>query len=685
MRGTISLVLLFLVAGLTPAQVCYPMTSHVLPVAVQRGKTTTVTVYGTQNFAGTYKALFEGTGITAEVIAPKGKQAATARLVTLKLTVAANAKSGPREFRTVSTLGVSSVGQLVVSEHPVVVEKAKNDTRETATPITVPCTVAGQIEVAEDVDHFRFTAKAGQKITFEILCARIQDKIHDLQKHADPILTLFDAKGRELAANDDFYFADPMLAYTFEKAGDYIIQVRDSKYDGDPRWVYALLVTDQPYASHVYPSAVQAGKSVTVEPIGSASSVKPRMEITAPTTLGMHELVLDTGAGTTNPVPVFVSPLPQINEQEPNDTPATATRVNVPCGINGRIDKPRDVDHFVFAGKKGQAIRFEVKARRFGTLFRSSLDSMVEILNAKGAVVAQNDDANGKDSALTFTVPADGDYTLRIRDLNSKGGPTFVYHIEADFAKPDFVVRCDGDKAMIGPGSRAAWYVQVTRVNGFIGPVAIEVKGLPAGVTVNPLTVVAGETQGLLVLSAASDAKFDASNVTMTATSERTFAGETEKVIRPVFAAQEIYFPGGGRGVFDVSMQTVAVTEPGDILDIIVNPKEVVLKPGTEVRIEVEIRRKPGYDKGVSLDVMLRHLGRVFGNTLPRGVTLVEGKSKTLLGSASKGHIMLRADATAPEVEKVPVSVVACVSVNFVVKMSYSSAVIPVSVRKAGR
>ena len=195
----------------------------------------------------------------------------------------------------------------------------------------------------------------------------------------------------------------------------------------------------------------------------------------------------------------------------------------------------------------------------------------------------------------------------------------------------------------------------------------------------------AGETQGLLVLSAASDAKFDASNVTMTATAERTFAGETEKVIRPVFVAQEIYFPGGGRGVFDVSMQTVAVTEPGDILDIIVNPKEVVLKPGTEVRIEVEIRRKPGYDKGVSLDVMLRHLGQVYGNTLPRGVTLVEGKSKTLLGSASKGHIVLRADATAPEVEKVPISVVACVSVNFVVKMSYSSAVIPVSVRKAGR
>ena len=63
-------------------------------------------------------------------------------------------------------------------------------------------------------------------------------------------------------------------------------------------------------------------------------------------------------------------------------------------------------------------------------------------------------------------------------------------------------------------------------------------------------------------------------------------------------------------------------------------------------------------------------------------VTFVEDKSKTLLGSANKGHIVLKADATAPEVEKVPISVVACVSVNFVVKMAYSSAMIPVSVRK---
>jgi hypothetical protein len=63
-------------------------------------------------------------------------------------------------------------------------------------------------------------------------------------------------------------------------------------------------------------------------------------------------------------------------------------------------------------------------------------------------------------------------------------------------------------------------------------------------------------------------------------------------------------------------------------------------------------------------------------------VTLVEGKSKTLLGGGNKGHIVLRAAPTAPAAEGVPVCVMAQVSVNFVVKLGYASAPIRVSVRK---
>ncbi len=669
------------------AQTSYPMITHTTPVAVQRGQTAVVTVAGQMDFTGVYKALFQGGGITAEVVPPAvpkkaPRQKLPVRAVQLKVTVAPDAAPGVREFRLASALGISSVGQLLVVDDPVVQESGNNNTRQTANPIALPCVVCGRIEAVEDVDYFKFSAAAGVTVTFEVYCARLQDKIHDLQKHADPILTLYDADGRELAANDDFYFADPLLSYQFTKAGEYYIQVRDSKYDGDPRWVYALHATSRPYVSHVFPMAGNPGSTIKVEPVGSARLVQPRVDLQVPRELGLQQVRLNVSGVPTNPTAFIVSPLPQVVEQEPNDTPEQATRVTIPCGINGRIQARRDLDHFVFAATKGKAIRFEVKARRFGTTLCSSLDSVLDVLNPRGQVLASNDDAVGKDAALVFTPPADGDYVLRIRDLNSKGGETAVYYIEADWARPDFSLRCDPDKAMIGPGSSAAWYIQVVRANGFTGPVKVEVKGLPRGVRASPLTIAPTMTQGLVVVTADAQAPRDAANVAIVGTAAVQLPdGKEETLVRTATPVQEIYNPGGGRARFDVGLQTVAVTGPSDILKVDVKPQVITLKPGEEVRIEVTIQRRADYTKSVSLDIMLQHLGQVFGNPLPPGVTVVPGKSKTLLGSTSKGYITIKAAPNAAPVENVPISVLAHVSINFVVKVSYSSSPILVSVK----
>src|SRR5207249_4192604 len=208
--------------------------------------------------------------------------------VNLKITVSPDVVPGVRDFRLASSLGISSIGQLVIVDEPVVRESGDNNTPDKANPIAVPCVVCGAIEAVEDVDYFKFHVDARQTLTFEVFCARIQDKIHDLQKHADPMITLYDQDGGELAANDDFYFADPLLTYTFPKAGDYLIQVRDSKYEGDPRWVYALLVTDRPYVSQVYPMAGNPGQTLDVEPVGSARlklpQVSPQVSVQLPDT-----------------------------------------------------------------------------------------------------------------------------------------------------------------------------------------------------------------------------------------------------------------------------------------------------------------------------------------------------------------------------------------------------------------
>src|SRR4051794_13745500 len=83
-------------AGPAHAQTSFPMLTHAHPVAVQRGKTTEVVVDAKMNLAGAYKALFEGAGISAEIAPAAGTTVAS---VKMKVTVAAEAQPGVREFR----------------------------------------------------------------------------------------------------------------------------------------------------------------------------------------------------------------------------------------------------------------------------------------------------------------------------------------------------------------------------------------------------------------------------------------------------------------------------------------------------------------------------------------------------------------------------------------------------------
>ncbi len=695
MRSAFALLAASLVAAIAPAiadgQTSFPMITHVNPVAVQRGTTTEVTVEcKTSSLAGAYKVMFDGAGITAEPIPPKTAPAAdpknpvpVAPKIQLKVTVAADAQTGVRDFRIATRHGISSLGQLVIVDTPVVQEQAGINTPEKAQAVAIPCVVCGRVEVAENVDYYAFKAKAGQIISFEVFCARIQDKIHDLQKHADPLIAVYDSTGKELAAGDDGFFADPVLTFTVPKDGEYRVAVRDAKYDGDPRWSYALTITDKPYAAHTFPMGVNAGQTTAALPVGSAAKLGANWTITAPDALGVATIPLRSKGSETNPAPVIVTPLALFEEKEPNDSVKEATRVVLPCGVNARIGQRRDLDHFVFTATKGKPIRFEVLARRFGTALRSELDSQIDVMTPAGKILISNDDLFGKDSSLIFTPPADGDYVIRVRDLNNKGGEGFVYFLECDFARPDFTIKCDPSKASIGPGSRAAWFAQVTRLNGFTGPVKVTVEGLPAGVTVNPLTIPANMTQGLLVVSAAENANVDAAIIKVLGTAEAKDEGDKPiTLVRQAVPVEEIYLPGGGRGRFDAAMQAIAVTTPSDLMEVKVSTNRIVLKPGEEVKIDVEVIRGPQYDKAVTLDVLLRHLNQVHASPLPPGVTMVDGKSKTLLGTGKAGHIILKAAPDAAECEDVPVCVQGFVAINFVVKLGYASEVIWVSVKK---
>src|SRR5262249_58680784 len=67
----------------------------------------------------------------------------------------------------------------------------------------------------------------------------------------------------------------------------------------------------------------------------------------------------------------------------------------------------------------------EVYAARLG----SPLDSLLEIMDPNGRVIAENDDTFGADSFVRFTAATDGKYQVRIRDANFKGGQAYVYRL----------------------------------------------------------------------------------------------------------------------------------------------------------------------------------------------------------------------------------------------------------------
>jgi hypothetical protein len=662
------------------AQTSYPMLSRVEPTALQRGKAAEVTISGTGNFAGAWQVLCEGPGLTGEVLADGGAASGTRPVKTsvkARLTAAADAPLGPREFRVATPQGSSSVGLVVVVDGPVIAEAddKANDQSTGAQVLSLPVTVTGSIGKIEDVDWYAFDAAAGQRVTFRAWGNRLENKIHDLQLHFDPILLLHDAQGRELAADDNHDFADPMLSHEFKQAGRYWLEVRDTTYGGNANWTYVLEATGGPYATSVFPLAVNPGATASLRAEGF--NIDPEqpiaLDVPAGTPRGPWLTALATAQGPTLALPLVVTPLPVALEKDDAPAePAQAQPLALPAALSGRLGASGDIDAYRFEARKGQIFAFEVVARRAG----AATDAVLRILSEKGATLAEADDTFGKDPRLEWTAPGDGPFAVQLLDLHSRGGAEFGYVLEAEEARPDFVLTCDPDKLNVGPGSRVPLFVQVTRRGGFSGPVTFTWDGLPSGVTSSPLTIPAGMTQGVLIVSAAPDAAPAAALLTLRGKAE-TADGPIGRTTAP---RQEIYRPGGGRGIYTVNTLALTVTDPSDIT-LEATPETISLTPGGKATIDVTVTRRKDYDKGVNLDVILQHLGTSYGNPLPPGVTVAASGNKTLLGpTETAGKIVLQAAASAAPCENVPIAVMGHVSINFVVKTAYASKPILVTV-----
>ncbi len=679
---------LFCVSSLF-AQTSYPMLMRLHPCSAQVGQTSEHELESRYNLHGASQVLVTGEGVTGEIATPmalkKGEKRPNLTKIKLRFDISQDAKPGVRDFRVLTPQGISTLGQLVIVRDPVIAEAAKNNTAAEAQTISLPATVCGVIERAEDVDFYKFHVEADTSLNFLVRSMRLEDKIHDLQQHADPLIALRNAGGTTLATSDNMFAGDPFLSYHFDRAGDYFLEIRDVRYQGNRYWTYSLEINARPFVSHVYPLGVAIGVETELELVGTLlpELAKTRVRIPADLPLGFADVSLSGDSQPLNPVPVVLTDLPTVRETaQANNTPETAQSVELPCGINGRIESPADLDCFAFTAKKGERFSFEVIAHRR----ESALDSQLRIIDAKGRQLAENDDLRlGKrtfsDSWIeNWSAPAEGTYYLQIGDLNLQGGADFVYFLKATRAEPYFELYLDTDKTQLTPGTCGVLFVNAVRKNGFAGEIALDISGLPKGVTASCGRILAEGKDGCIVLEAAGDVSHVAGNVTVRGRAVQADGKELLAVATPY---QEIYQPGGGRGHWPVEMHTVAVGEAGDVLDVKLSDYAIRLKPGESKKIAVTIRRAAGFDKNVQLDLLYRHLNSVYANVLPPGVTLNAKASQTVLaGKATQGQITLTADSKAAKTEKQQVAVMANISINFVMKATYASRPLLISVQE---
>jgi hypothetical protein len=679
------------------AQQSYPMLMSIEPVAAQVGQSAAHVIKSRYSMAGAYRVLVSGTGVEGQVVLSDPTQPTPNEVDSQKpvlalnvhFKVAADAIPGVRDVRVVTPSGVSTVGQLVIVADPVVNETVDNNSPATATDFQTPATLCGRIEKVEDVDFFKFHASAGTTLHFQVHCMTLQDRIHDLQTHADPILALRNSTGTTLAAADNAVGGDAFLSHTFSQEGDYWLEIRDVRYKGNEYWGYCIEVNSRPTVQTVFPLAAPVGKTQWVSLIDSNNSATQQAELTLASTsdpLGVFPTPVALSPGVQQLVRLVPEEGTSYTEcQADNDQYDQAERFAAPGGINGCISAPADIDCYQFAAKQGDKFTFEVFARRAG----SSLDSHLRLLNEQGKPLQVNDDLrdgkrNYSDSRIeNWSAPADGHYILEIRDLHLRGGAAFVYYLKASLATPDFRLYADTDKTPLTPGTSGVIFVRAERKHGFEGEIQLQVDGLPPHVSASCGRILSGKHQdGCIVLTAAAEAQPDVASIRISG--RATVTGENNspmEVTRQARIYQETYQPGGGRGHWPVLEHVVSIGTPADIRRVTLNTHDVQLKPGASTTIDVEIERAPGFDKNVVLEVTYSHLNTIYGDSLPQGVTVDNSASTTLLtGGATRGKITLKAAPDAQLAERQQIVVMANISLNFVMKATYASQPVSITV-----
>jgi hypothetical protein len=487
------------VAVARPAAAEPPVASYIFPAGGQRGTTVAIRVGGLYlNDACDFDLLGPGVSASKRIAAtntiwfegpllypPLSQQGEIyPKDFAGSVRIDSSALEGVRYWRVSTSQGTTALKKFVVGDLPEIVED-EIDGDPVPTLIQLPVTINGRIFPREDVDIWTFRARTGERVSCKVAASRIGSPL-------DARLEVRRADGRLVAENVNVPGPDAGLRFTAPADGDYQLRICDAAFRGNQDYVYRLTVTKGPALDAVYPLGGRHNSQLALHLTGSnlptddvrvnlparglSTVVRPQMDA-----LTHAEIALET------------DDLPEFVEETAAALPGGARRAAVPAVLNGRILHPGEADLWQVAAHKGDSYLLDLRAGRLGSL----LDSVLTILDSKGNRLATCDDmsAGQTDSQLSWKVPADGLYSIRIEDrLASRGGPQYAYRLKIDRANgaADFQLKLPSSALNVERGSETTLPISIERQGGFKGPLTPEIDGLPAGVTAARLEPVTG-------------------------------------------------------------------------------------------------------------------------------------------------------------------------------------------------
>jgi hypothetical protein len=591
-----------------------PSLDQVLPRGAQRGTEVEVTFRGNR-IADAQEVFIYQPGITVTEF-----KAESATVAKAKLKIAADAPYGEYQMRLRTATGISELRNFYVGVYPVVQEAAEvgiaarpRDPKNPPPPEKLPSTfakpqklteknvtVAGVIEL-EQVDYYAVDCKKGERLNVEVEGMRLGQIL-------DTHVTIVNKDRFEIAANDDNALSrqDAFVTAVIPEDGTYIIQVRESSYQGSANGHYRMHVGSFPRPKAVYPAGGPAGETVKVKLIGDAAGEFEqtlKLPATAGNVMPLH--AEQNGLLAPTPNPFRVSPFGNVLETADNDDAAKATVYSgeLPIALNGVIEKEGDTDFFKFRAKKGQSLEIHCYARRL----RTPLDPIITLYGEKGNQIAQNDDSGGPDSYLRFNVPADGEYTLNVKDHLKNGGPEYVYRIEITETKPALTLTIpnmgvnftqDRQWVVVPKGGRFSTQIRATR-SEFAGDLKLIARDLPPGVSMSAEQLPQGVDMWAVTFEAAADAPVGGKLVELTAEP----LGENPAPVKGEFKQPVELAQSGNNAPYFISTAdklAVAVVEEVPFTVEVVQPKVPLVAAGSQ-DLKVKVTRKGDFKGPINI------------------------------------------------------------------------------------